>query len=426
MHAYEQLYRRTAEGIQPGLEVIEALLAALDHPERQIATIHIAGTNGKGSVAAMIEAVLRASGLKTGLYTSPHLIHFSERYRINGAPVSNARLQRMILAMETFADEVCATQQIRRATFFELATLIGFHYFAQEEVDVAIIETGMGGRWDATNVIYPLCSVITHIDMDHTEFLGETLSEIAAEKAGIIKEGRPVISAPQSPEAEAVLRAHTSNIMFSKDHVSVMRQGDRVKLETHNESYPPIALPLLGDHQVENMAVAVCALEVISERVHLPLVIKKGLEKVCWPGRFMRLSTEPEILYDGAHNVAAARALIAALQSYYAGWQIGFVLGFLKDKDVNGYLKIIGKHAAKSWGVSLYAHRGAQAEEVQQMARTEGLEVVPLELSAAWQEACTWAGQAEQRVIVVAGSLHLAEALVEEQLVEASSFFVMG
>ena len=426
MHAYEQLYRRTTEGIQPGLEVIEALLGALDHPEKKIATIHIAGTNGKGSVAAMIESVLRASGLKTGLYTSPHLIHFSERYRINGAPIADKRLQRMILAMESFADQVCAEQGLRRATFFELATLMGFHYFAEEHVDIAIIETGMGGRWDATNVIYPLCSVVTHIDMDHMEFLGETLREIAGEKAGIIKEGRPVISAPQQPEAEAVLRAHAPDLLLSQEHVSMSMQGGRVKLETTHGSYPPIALPLKGEHQLENLAVAVCALEVISDILQTPFAIKAGLEQVCWPGRFMQLSSTPEVVYDGAHNVAAARALIALLQAYYAGWQIGFVLGFLKDKDMGGYLKTIASQATKIWGVTLYAHRGAQAEEIQQVASALGVEVVPLELTKAWGEAFTWARGAEKRVIVVAGSLHLAEALVEEQLIEASSFAVVG
>lgn len=426
MHAYEQLYRRTTEGIQPGLEVIEALLGALDHPEQKVATIHIAGTNGKGSVAAMIESVLRASGLKTGLYTSPHLIHFSERYRINGVPIADKRLQRMILAMESFADQFCAEQSLRRATFFELATLIGFHYFAEEQVDIAIIETGMGGRWDATNVIYPLCSVITHIDMDHMEFLGDTLREIAGEKAGIIKEGRPVISAPQQPEAEAVLRAHAPDLLLSQEHVSMAMQGGRVKLETTHGSYPPIALPLKGEHQLENLAVAVCALEVISDILQTPFAIKAGLEQVCWPGRFMQLSSTPEVVYDGAHNVAAARALIALLQAHYAGWQIGFVLGFLKDKDMGGYLKTVASQATKIWGVTLYAHRGAQAEEIQQVASAAGVEVVPLELTKAWGEACAWAEEAEKRMIVVAGSLHLAEALVEEQLVEASSFAVVG
>ena len=207
MNAVVRLFRRTADGIKPSLEVMEALVQTLDHPERSCATVHVAGTNGKGSVCAMIESVLRASGLKTGLYTSPHLLSFQERFRINGISISDKKLNRYILALEAHSDTACEELGLRRATFFELSTLIAFQFFADEQVDVAIIETGMGGRWDATNVVYPLCSVITKIGIDHTDFLGDTLKAIAGEKAGIIKSGRPVISAPQEIDARAVLDA---------------------------------------------------------------------------------------------------------------------------------------------------------------------------------------------------------------------------
>ncbi len=185
MNAVDKLYRRTADGIKPGLEIINTLLDELDTPHHKFVSIHVAGTNGKGSVCAMIESILRASGFKTGLFTSPHLINFSERYRVNGKSISSKKLNRYILQLEKFADQISNKKEVRRATFFELSTLIAFQYFADEKVDIAIIETGMGGRLDATNVLYPLLSVITPISMDHTEFLGNSLKDIAFEKAGI-------------------------------------------------------------------------------------------------------------------------------------------------------------------------------------------------------------------------------------------------
>ncbi|MCK5675619.1 MAG: bifunctional folylpolyglutamate synthase/dihydrofolate synthase, partial [Verrucomicrobia bacterium] len=162
----EQLFKRTTQGIKPGLDIITGLLQALDNPHHKLAVVHVAGTNGKGSVCAMLESVLRASGFKTGLYTSPHLIDFSERFRINGAPISGEKLEGYIQALEEIADRVAGEIGQRPATFFEISTAIAFQYFVDEAVDIAIIETGMGGRWDATNVVIPLVSVITHVDID--------------------------------------------------------------------------------------------------------------------------------------------------------------------------------------------------------------------------------------------------------------------
>ena len=317
MNAVERLFRRTADGIKPSLEVMEALVQPLDHPERSCALVHVAGTNGKGSVCAMIESVLRASGLKTGLYTSPHLLSFQERFRVNGVSISDKKLNRYILALEAHSDAACEELGLRRATFFELSTLIAFQFFADEQVDVAIIETGMGGRWDATNVVYPLCSVITKIGIDHTDFLGDTLEAIAGEKAGIIKSGRPVISAPQEIDARAVLDAVGEPIRYSDESVGVrlLAAPQRLKVETQERSLPAFELPLLGAAQRENVAVAVTALEVLSEMLSIELAFVESLEQVRWPGRLMEVSSHPSIWLDGSHNPQGGTVLAENLNA---------------------------------------------------------------------------------------------------------------
>lgn len=424
MNAVEHLYRRTADGIQPGLEVMEALVEALDHPERSLAIVHVAGTNGKGSVCAMIESVLRASGLKTGLYTSPHLISFQERFRVNGISISEKKLNRYILALEADADAACEERGLRRATFFEISTLIALQFFADEQVDVAIIETGMGGRWDATNVVYPLCSVITKIGMDHTEFLGDTLEAIAVEKAGIIKSGRPVISAPQEACVRAVLEKRGEPIRYSDESVGVrlLAGPQRVKVETQERSLSAFELPLLGAAQRENVAVAVTVLEVLSEILSIELAFVEGLEQVRWPGRLMEVSRDPSIWLDGSHNPQGGAVLAENLKACFPDREISFIVGFLEDKDVAGYVRTWHTYAQRAWAVSLLCRRGLAAEEAALRAGMGGLSAKACSLKAAWQEASAWAQEEAGRMVVVCGSLYLMEACVEEGLLHAELF----
>ena len=424
MNAVERLFRRTADGIKPSLEVMEALVQTLDHPERSCALVHVAGTNGKGSVCAMIESVLRASGLKTGLYTSPHLISFQERFRINGVSISDKKLNRYILALEAHSDAACEELGLRRATFFELSTLIAFQFFADEQVDVAIIETGMGGRWDATNVVYPLCSVITKIGIDHTDFLGDTLEAIAGEKAGIIKSGRPVISAPQEIDARAVLDAVGEPIRYSDESVEVRLVTDpqRLKVETQERSLPSFELPLLGAAQRENVAVAVTALEVLSEILSIELAFVEGLEQVRWPGRLMEVSSHPSIWLDGSHNPQGGAVLAENLKAYFPDRKISFIVGFLEDKDVVGYVRTWHKRANRVWAVSLPCLRGLTAEEAAQRVHMGGVHAEACSLQGAWHAAMAWAQAEADRMVVVCGSLYLMEACVEEGLLHADLF----
>lgn len=410
----EALFKRTTMGIKPGLEVIAALLEALGNPHRKLAVIHVAGTNGKGSVCAMLESVLRASGFRTGLYTSPHLVDFSERFLLNGLRIPAATLERYIQLMETTADRVAAETGLRPATFFEISTAIAFQYFADEAVDFAVIETGMGGRWDATNVVIPLVSVITRIDIDHTNFLGDTIEKIAAEKAGIIKPGRPVVSAPQSASVMAELRKPGETIIQSSEAVSVVRVGSpqKLKIETHSRNLPPIHLPLLGEIQRENCAAAVAALEVLADLIDFEPNFKKGLESVEWAARFQTLQTNPLVILDGAHNPSAARALAKTLKEVYPKHQVGFIFGFLNDKDSVEFLRAIKPCVSKAWTIPVSAaERGTTAEQSAAQARLAGIDAVPETVCNAWNAAREWAAAEPDRLVVIAGSLYLKQML---------------
>ncbi|MBN2704771.1 MAG: bifunctional folylpolyglutamate synthase/dihydrofolate synthase [Pontiellaceae bacterium] len=429
--SYERLFKRTTAGIKPGLEVISALLESLGNPHQKLAVIHVAGTNGKGSVCAMLESVLRATGFKSGLYTSPHLVDFSERFRINGEPIVEAQLDRYIDQMEQAADAVEAATGLRGATFFEISTAIAFQYFADEQVDIAIVETGMGGRWDATNVVIPLLSVITHIDIDHTNFLGDSIEKIAAEKAGIMKPGRPTVSAPQSDEVMRVLAAagpvqfvDGSLLLSGTTTCSVMRlgplhhneascfvQSQRLKIETPSRSLPPINLPLLGAFQRENCAVAVTALELLAELLDIEPAYKKGLETVEWSARFQILCTDPLTILDGAHNPSGARALIKTFKENYPKHQIGFIFGFLADKDAVEFLRILKPRVTAAWTIPIVADRGTTAEQSAAQAGVAGISAEPLSVADAWNAARSWASVSPDRLICITGSLYLKQML---------------
>ncbi|WP_372808038.1 folylpolyglutamate synthase/dihydrofolate synthase family protein [Pontiella sp.] len=410
--AVQALFDRTTAGIKPGLDVISALLDALGNPHRRLAVIHVAGTNGKGSVCAMLESVLRASGFKTGLYTSPHLVDFSERFRINGERIPEQALNGYIELMERKADETEQATGLRAATFFEISTAIAFQYFADEGVEVAIIETGMGGRWDATNVVIPLLSVITPIDIDHTNFLGNTIEAIAAEKAGIIKPGRPVVSAPQCEAAMAQLQKAGEPVIRSSEAVSVAKVGEpqKLKIETHSRNLPPINLPLLGECQRQNCAVAVAALEVLADMLDAELAFKKGLEAVEWAARFQTWSADPLVILDGAHNPSASRALVKTLKELYPHKQIGFILGFLGDKDAVEFLRELKPLVSRAWTIPIDAPRGTTAEQAAAQCRVAGIDAEPSTVAEAWAAATKWASGPD-RLVVVTGSLYMKQML---------------
>ncbi|MGQ9814205.1 MAG: bifunctional folylpolyglutamate synthase/dihydrofolate synthase [Candidatus Roseilinea sp.] len=346
------------------LERMRSLLAALGNPHERYKTIHVAGTKGKGSTAAMIDSCLRQLNLRVGLFTSPHLTTFRERIRVNGTLISQEDVidltQRVKLAAE----------RIPGVTTFEAITAIGFLYFAQQDVDWAVIEAGLGGRLDATNVITPQISVITSLSLDHTRWLGNTLAEIATEKAGIIKPGVPVISQQQTLEAASVIEriAHERNAplvmlgrhwrwtpglttlekqTFEVKQVARVRSNERPFVNDLEGWYETT---LLGKHQCENATTAIAALDVLRNADNIDIsarAIRDGLRLTFWPGRFEILRADPPLVLDGAHNVDSVNKLAMTLAEVFPGRRWTFVFGCYKDKDAEGMLKALAGRATR-------------------------------------------------------------------------------
>ena len=417
MDAFKNLFKRTADGIKPGLDVINKILNCLDNPHHKYTVIHVAGTNGKGSVCKMIESILYSSGFKTGLFTSPHLVHFAERYQINGKIISKNKLNRLIISMEKKVDSICEENNLRKATFFEISTAIAFQYFADENIDIAIIETGMGGRWDATNVVLPIVSVITHIGIDHTEFLGKTLDKIAFEKAGIIKKNRPVISAPQAEVVRNILKSEGEKVFFSNELITInkIRNSLKIKINTPSVDLPAIQFPLLGKHQLENASVAISVIDLISNSLDFEPNYKDGLEQVRWPGRFSIISSDPTIIFDTAHNPDAAKTLAQTLYELYPNSSFGFILGFLKDKDSHGFMNEIKDIAEKSWFVDMDIHRGQSASISKKIGDRILKNTETALFSEAIDKSSEWALK-NNALIVITGSIRLAEIIIDEDL----------
>ncbi|HEU4367702.1 MAG TPA: Mur ligase family protein [Methylomirabilota bacterium] len=324
-------------GMRPGLERIETLLEVLGHPERAYTLAQVGGTNGKGSIAAMLAAMLHAGGRRVGLYTSPHLVNFRERIRVDGQPIDEDAVVDGVEALGT---------QIARldATVFEATTALALDHFARERVDVAVLEVGLGGRFDSTTVGRPAVAVLGPIDFDHREFLGDTLTAIATEKAGILRSGT-AISAAQPPEAEAVVRDHAARagvpLLLEGRELSVRLRardldGQRVDCAGPDWRLDDLRLGLLGAYQPGNALLAVAAARVLAVGEG---AIREGLARAHWPGRFeVRRRAEGWLVLDGAHNPAGARALAASLEAYFGKAPTTFVLGALRDKDVAGIL----------------------------------------------------------------------------------------
>jgi dihydrofolate synthase/folylpolyglutamate synthase len=308
-----------------GLERISKLLEALGSPHRGPRFIHIAGTNGKGSTAAMIESGLRAAGQRTGLYTSPHLVQPTERIRIHGDPVSREQFAAAFTAIHETAQN-CGLDM--HPTYFESVTAMAFLLFNQAQLDWVVLEVGLGGRLDATNVVTPQLCVLTPIDYDHQAFLGDSLASIAGEKAGILKPGVPAVFAHQHPEAAAILqRAAAGPVLFADqwtvEDLSIDARGSRFRLRDL-----PVNCPLAGAHQVENARTAAIALHELG----FP---PDGIAQTLWPGRLERVSEHPEIILDGAHNPAGTQALVDYIRRFYSGRNLWLVYGVMRDKAVD-------------------------------------------------------------------------------------------
>ncbi|TWI77437.1 dihydrofolate synthase/folylpolyglutamate synthase [Desulfobotulus alkaliphilus] len=340
---FSHLYHRQRMGIRPGLEGIQKLLHRMGNPQHHFPAIHVAGTNGKGSTASLAASILQAAGLKTGLYTSPHLVHFGERFRINGKNPSPALLKNLVTSIEEKEDRK------NPATFFEFTTAMAFLLFAEASADIAVLETGMGGRWDATNVCRPVACIITSIGMDHREFLGNTIRAIAGEKAGIIKPQIPVVTGVTQPEALDVIVEKAEScgapIKIMGRDFDIEKTGRDLFTYRGINTYTNLSPGLAGNHQATNMALAIAALESLGEKRIIvpdlpPAIIHKGLADRRWPARIQQLGTEPDVILDGAHNPEAAMALAAYLRERTPEPRV-LVFGVLEDKDAKAMLDIL-------------------------------------------------------------------------------------
>lgn len=339
--AVDYLYSLQKFGIKFGLNQTENLLAQLGHPQRRLRCIHVAGTNGKGSTAAMLAAMLKAHGLKVGLYTSPHLVRFTERFMIDGREVGEHRILDIFDRITKFMDPA------EPPTFFEVVTAMALACFAEEDLDWSIIEVGMGGRLDATNVIRPELSIITNVALEHQEYLGYTIAAIAREKAGIIKNGVPVVTGARQPAVQSVLKttcaARKADLYRLGKHFKVRRNSDG-SFQYHGLGLhlPHLELSLRGEHQHGNAALALCGLEVLQQRGALKLkqtAVTTALPRTTWPARLETLERNPMVLLDGAHNAHGAEALRIALKQDLSYDKLHLVLGIMSDKDIRGMFR---------------------------------------------------------------------------------------
>lgn len=384
---------------------IEDLLARLGNPHTQYPVIHVAGTNGKGSVCALLDSMARAAGVRTGLYTSPHFHTLRERIRLNGAMITR---HDFVTRLNTLIPHI---EEDSELTWFEIVTALGLLHFAQEKVQLAVIEVGAGGRVDATNVVTPWVSVITTLSMDHMAWFGNSLDQIAAEKAGIIKPNVPVVSAPQKTEALTVLETiaherHAPLTVISRDvpyqKISSTLNGQEFQIAP--EAPTPYALPLLGEHQIINAATAITALRVAQQR-GLPIndaAIRAGLLNVQWPGRLEILAREPLLVIDGAHNSHSAQRLAAALREVFQHDRWTLVIGISADKDAAAILDALLPIAARVIVTRARNIRAAEVDTLSQRVADRGVEPTPAnDVAAALDIALT-----DRFPIIITGSLY--------------------
>ena len=385
----EDLASRRRFGIRPGLEAIRDVCASLGDPQLDVPAIHVAGTNGKGAVCVLTDAALRAAGLRVGRYTSPHLVRINERFSLDGVPVGDDVLERL--------SERVSQSLVSDLTFFEALTAVAFALYAEAKVDYAVLECGLGGRLDATNVCRPELCVITKIGLDHCDWLGDTVEKIAAEKAGIVKPGVPVVLGRNDAAVRAVVeaRAHEVGAPF---HYAPDLADER--------ELPP-ALSLPGAFNRENAVTALAALKVLfGESRDWREPVRRGFAEAVWPGRFQRVG---DVIVDGAHNPPAAAALSASLSD--AGLrQVDLIAGFCGDKDVDKVLSILAPSVRKGYAVRTNNPRSLSAETTAEKMRAAGFDAVACDSLA---DALDRAARSDLPTLVC-GSLFLAgEALVE-------------
>lgn len=426
---YSDLLTRQGERwVQPRVERTQRLLDLLDNPQRTYRVVHVTGTNGKTSTSRIIESLLRAHGLRTGLFTSPHLERFTERIVVDGEPADDGAIADAWEELVPFVDLVdaeLAAEDDAPLTFFELLTALSFVVFADAPVDVAVIEVGMGGSWDSTNTADGDVAVFAPIGLDHADRLGDTIAAIATVKSGIIKDGAAAVSARQDAAAEAVLRsaaaARGATIAFEGEDFALTDDrlavgGQQISVRGLAGTYDDEYLPLYGPHQARNAALAIAAVESLIGGATQPItgdILAQGLGEATSPGRLQLVGIAPTVLVDAAHNPHGAHALVEALRASFDFDEWGVVLGVLADKDAAGIVAEIAPIAAHVFATAPDSERAADADAVADLVESVELPVtVHADLADAAEAARGWAAASDRRAVVIAGSVVLAgEAL---------------
>ena len=393
-----------------GLETISAVLEALGNPQRACRFVHVAGTNGKGSTCAMIESGLRAAGIRTGLYTSPHLAEPTERIQIAGHPVTFEQFAGAFDVVHQAAEGLLRDGAIEcHPTYFETVTAMAFVLFKQLEAGTVALEVGLGGRLDATNVVAPALSVITRIDFDHEAYLGRSIEAIASEKAGILKPGIPAVLSPQRPEAGAALLARaevTGSAIrraaeWSVENCSLDARGSSFTIRRDGTCELCLRCPLAGEHQVENAVTAAIALQELGISRE---AIERGIAAARWPGRLELVSSRPEIILDGAHNPSGARALVRYIERFYADRKVTLIYGAMRDKAVVEMTGILFPAADTVIATAPAQERATRPETIRELSGCSGVQI-----TRTVAEALQLAAAAD--VVFVTGSLFIvAEA----------------
>jgi dihydrofolate synthase / folylpolyglutamate synthase len=418
---------------------MRALLAALRHPERRFPSVLIAGTNGKGSTSAMLASILRAADYRTGLYTSPHLVRVNERIRINDEEISDAEFSEIHDRVEQAANALVARRELPwHPSFFEMLTAMAFEYFASVGIEIAVLEVGMGGRLDATNVVDPCVAVITDISLDHQNFLGNTIAEIAGEKAGIIKPGGTVVTLPQHPQANDVIghaildrndrATNAADYLPSTSPAGDVLISGNSQPETRNVGRMQYSISVLGEqieidsaligqHQMRNVALAIAAaveLRKFGFKV-TPAAVSSGIRQTRWPGRFQVFSassTFPECVLDVAHNPAGAWALRSVLASAYTGRPLTFVFGAMRDKAIEEMAQILFPLAERVLATHANSPRAATPEQIRDAAIRTG---AAIECLPDVRAALTRASEITEKngLVVITGSIYVVGEALE-------------
>ncbi|MBO1514747.1 bifunctional folylpolyglutamate synthase/dihydrofolate synthase [Metabacillus bambusae] len=422
--AVNWIHSRLKFGVKPGLKRMEWLLAELNHPEKNIPIIHVAGTNGKGSTISYMLHMLTEAGYKVGSFTSPYIETFNERISVNGIPISDQEMLELVNEVKPYVEKIEETD-LGGPTEFEIITTMMFVYFGKyNKPDFLLLETGLGGRLDSTNIVSPLLSIITNIGYDHMNILGSTIAEIAAEKAGIIKHGVPIMTAVENESALHVItetaQLHAADLFTLGEEINIINKqhynhGEKFSIQTPFNTFKDLVITMKGQHQIKNAALALSSIDYLVQMNKVRMTeeqIRKGLEKTAWKGRFELVNSNPEVIIDGAHNQEGIESLIETLSRHYPRKNIHILYSALKDKEYAEMINRLSSIATSMHFTSFDFPRAATGYELYSACKLN-----EKTYSESWQskldELLTAYHDQKEDIVVVTGSLYFISHIRE-------------